>query len=111
MSAEQDHSCDLQKSGVNHDAVSSAEFYLASWSYLYNLQAGRDRVDLNGKKCGTVTEQEQMEARERLAEEKRAARDKNGSSDGVMRTLRASGKTTDGTTCRSMLDQQARQPL
>ena len=46
------------------------DFYLQSWGYLSCIEAGAERVDLNGKKAGIVTEQEQMSAQKRIRDEK-----------------------------------------
>jgi sRNA-binding protein len=84
---------DLQRDGASEEEMSSAEFYLQSWSYQSQLYAGAERVDLNGKKAGTVTEQDQMDARKKIAAEKKARAEKNGAIT-VDGSLHAAGRIT-----------------
>jgi sRNA-binding protein len=65
---------DLQEDDASAEILSGAEFYMQSWGYLGCLQVGVERVDLAGKKCGIVTEQEQSNAQKRLREEKEQVR-------------------------------------
>jgi sRNA-binding protein len=66
---------DLQEDDASAEFLSGAEFYMKSWGYLGSLQAGTERVDLAGKKCGVVTEQEQLSAQKRIREERGRARE------------------------------------
>jgi sRNA-binding protein len=52
------------------------DWYKSHFSYEYALIAGSERVDLNGKKAGTVTPAEQREARARVAAQKRELRER-----------------------------------
>ena len=61
---------DLQKAGTTDEDLCGADFYLQSWGYLSCIEARAERVDLNGKKAGIVTEQEQMSAQKRIRDEK-----------------------------------------
>jgi sRNA-binding protein len=45
-------------------------FYMRDWQYQGCLQAGAERIDLNGKKAGVVTEREASEAQRQIYEEK-----------------------------------------
>ena len=60
---------DLRQDGVDENTISAIGFYTQSWDYLNCLQAGAERVDLNGVKAGVVTEQEANSAQKRLQEE------------------------------------------
>jgi sRNA-binding protein len=51
-------------------------FYTKDWNYEHKLQAGVERIDLDGKRAGTVTEQEHTEAMQRVATQKAAAYNK-----------------------------------
>jgi sRNA-binding protein len=85
---------DLQKDGASDEEMSSAEWYLQSWEYRYQLGAGVDRVDLNGRKSGTVTEQDEMDARKQIAAERKAAAEKRGAA-AVVNSLHAAGRIPD----------------
>ncbi len=63
---------DLEGDGATDELIAGADFYTRDWDYQRCLQAGAERVDLNGKKAGVVTEQEQRNARRRVREEKAA---------------------------------------
>src|SRR5262245_50958774 len=89
---------DLQKEGADADVLSSAEFYMNSWEYLRSLLAGAERVDLNGKKSGTVTPQEQLDAEKRIAAEKAAVaktKVKQSNPVAVLQKLHAARKIPD----------------
>jgi sRNA-binding protein len=62
------------ESAINAEATVS--YYTRSWDYLSSLQAGADRIDLNGKKAGTVTESEARAAARQVAEEKQKLKEK-----------------------------------
>ena len=73
-------------------------FYTRDWNYERTLQAGAERVDLNGKKVGTVTELEQMEAQQRVHAAKQARQQQvNSYADPhqVLRTLHEEGRIPD----------------
>src|SRR6516162_3008269 len=53
---------DLQKDGVSEGILAGVSYYVRHFGYLRCLQAGAERVDLNGKKAGVVTEQEMLNA-------------------------------------------------
>jgi sRNA-binding protein len=64
---------DLQKDGapMAYELLSSAvQWYQSHFGYLYAMQAGAKRIDLNGKEVGTVTEQESQAAQIRIKESK-----------------------------------------
>jgi sRNA-binding protein len=52
------------------DVETAVSYYIRSWGYLYSLRAGVDRIDLDGKKAGVVTEQEAAAAHKQLVDEK-----------------------------------------
>jgi ProP effector len=64
---------DLEKQNVlDHDKLSQTlDWYVNHFAYRYSLKAGTERVDLDGKKAGTVTPAEQREALEWIAARKR----------------------------------------
>ena len=71
---------DLQKDGcpLTAEEMSTAiDWYENHFAYQYALQAGAKRVDLNGKEVGTVTELESRNARNYIAERKRAMNERN----------------------------------
>jgi sRNA-binding protein len=68
---------DLEKDGVSDEIIAGLPFYMRNFGYLYCLQAGVERVDLNGKKAGVVTEQEQLNAQKQVREEKEELARKN----------------------------------
>jgi sRNA-binding protein len=62
---------DLEADGfpVNHVMLAPAvDWYMSHVLYQYKLIQGAKRVDLTGKEVGTVTEQEEVEARKTIAE-------------------------------------------
>jgi ProP effector len=71
---------DLEKDGVDNDVIAAVRFYRSNWSYQRALQAGAERVDLNGRKAGIVTEQEQRTAQNRIRTEQEELARKDGSS-------------------------------
>jgi ProP effector len=46
--------------------VAARDWYQSHLAYLYSLQAGAKRIDLNGKEVGTVTEQEETAAQNQI---------------------------------------------
>jgi hypothetical protein len=82
---------DLEKDGVSQEVMSALSYYMRNWGYQNCLQAGVERVDLDGKKAGVVTEQEHMEAQQRIRAEK-AARMSPVSPVTVVQSLHAAGK-------------------
>jgi sRNA-binding protein len=70
---------DLQKDGIGDEVIAAVQFYKSNWSYQRALQAGAERLDLSGKKAGTVTEQEQRTAQNRIRVEQEERTRKDGS--------------------------------
>src|ERR1700719_2895162 len=60
---------DLQKEDVSAEIIAGVSFYTRHFAYQRSLLAGAERVDLNGKKAGVVTEQEQLNAQKKIREE------------------------------------------
>ena len=58
------------------DVEAAISFYTRNWDYLACLQAGAERVDLDGKKAGVVTEQEALAARKQLFDERQKVKEK-----------------------------------
>ena len=87
---------DLQKEGVSAEIIAGVSFYMRNWEYQRSLQAGAERVDLNGKKAGVVTEQEQLNAQKKVREEKEELARKNNAGSlpavSVLRSLHEAGK-------------------
>src|SRR2546429_8991493 len=83
---------DLQKEGASDLVFAGVNYYTRNWTYQNCLQAGAERVDLDGKKAGIVTEQEQLNAQKRVREEKQAL---SGDAISVVRSLHAAGKIPD----------------
>lgn len=72
---------DLEKERVlNHEAlVQILDWYMSHFVYRHGIIAGADRIDLNGRKVGTVTPTEQAEARAWItARKKEMAERQNG---------------------------------
>jgi sRNA-binding protein len=72
---------DLERDGfpVAHDLITAAvDWYKSHFGYLYALQAGAKRVDLEGKEVGTVTESEQAGAQKEIQERKKLLNERNG---------------------------------
>jgi sRNA-binding protein len=61
---------ELQDDGAGDVLLASASFYIRNWNYQALLQAGAERIDLNGKKAGVVTKQEEIAAQKQIQEEK-----------------------------------------
>jgi sRNA-binding protein len=61
------------------DAEAALSYYTRNWDYQNSLQAGADRIDLDGKKVGTVTESEFTDSSDGVSlfgEEKQRVREK-----------------------------------
>jgi sRNA-binding protein len=65
---------DLAEDRASAEELSAIGFYTHDWSYQMALQAGVERVDLNGKKAGTVTAAEELAARKQVQAEKEAVK-------------------------------------
>jgi sRNA-binding protein len=65
---------DLAEDRASAEELSAVGFYTHDWSYQMSLQAGVERVDLNGKKAGTVTAAEELAARKQVQAEKEAVK-------------------------------------
>ena len=63
---------DLAREGVldAEKRTAAVSFYTRNWTYRAMLQAGTERVDLNGHKAGTVSPQEHLDAQRQLQHEK-----------------------------------------
>jgi len=53
-----------------HRLLQNLDWYESHFTYRYNILAGAERIDLDGKKAGTVTVTEQREARAWVEERK-----------------------------------------
>ncbi len=70
-------------------------FYTQDWNYENTLQAGAERVGLDGKRAGTVTEQEQLEAQKRIWTRKQELKGRDKALPGpieVVRKLHSEGR-------------------
>lgn len=90
---------DLEKDGVLDDEKRTAAvaFYTRDWTYQSLLQAGTERIDLDGNRAGTVTQLEQHHAQKQVQQEKqqrREARINAASPIAVMSKLHAGGQIT-----------------
>ena len=65
---------DLADDRASAEELSAVGFYTHDWSYQMAIQAGVERVDLNGKKAGTVTAAEELAARKQVQAEKEAVK-------------------------------------
>jgi ProP effector len=84
---------DLQKDGMPmaYDLFAGGvEWYESHFAYLYNLQPGAKRIDLNGMEVDTVTEQEFLAAQDKI----RIGRQKQGATR-TLTALHAAGRVTD----------------
>jgi len=70
---------ELQSEGEGDLLLASASFYMRNWYYQGALHAGAERIDLNGKKVGTVTKQEEIAAQKQIQEEKARKEEQNRS--------------------------------
>jgi sRNA-binding protein len=64
------------RNGSVIDAEAAIAYYTRDWHYQASLQAGADRIDLYGKKSGTVTEQEARAAARQVAGEKQKLKER-----------------------------------
>jgi hypothetical protein len=78
---------DLQKDGVAEEIIAGVSFYMNHFGYQRQIQAGADRVDLNGRKAGVVTELEQLNAQKKVKEAKEEI---NNRKNGPVPSLRSS---------------------
>jgi ProP effector len=81
-----------------HDLIAAAvNWYESNFSYLYALQAGAKRIDLNGKEVGTVTELEQAAALKKIKERKKFLSERYGGYNATktLATLHAAGRIPD----------------
>jgi ProP effector len=62
------------ESAINVEAALS--YYTRDWYYLACVQAGAERIDLDGKKAGVVTDQEARTANKQLLDEKQKLKEK-----------------------------------
>jgi sRNA-binding protein len=87
------------------DAEPVIAFYTRDWNYQASLQAGANRIDLYGKKAGTVTEQEARAATKQVIEEKKKLKEKRAAEQmdaiAVVKTLHANGHIPDESCERS----------
>ena len=88
---------DLQKDRVWDDEKigAVANFYMNDFGYLYALTPGAERVDLDGNKAGTVTEQERVDAIKRVKAIKQRLSEKDkdiGLPVAMMSRLHAAGQ-------------------
>lgn len=106
---------DLEKDRVLDDGKREAavSFYQRDWNYEAALLAGAKRIDLDGKEVGTVTEQEQMEARKRAQEQKQQRREKLKAQGPVevVRKLHADGKIVTDQLSKISAPPLARAPM
>src|SRR5262249_60370891 len=71
---------DLEKDGcpLAPELISaSVDWYQSHFGYLYALETGSKRIDLNGEEVGTVTAQEQMAARKKIHEDQERLSERN----------------------------------
>jgi sRNA-binding protein len=69
---------DLEREDVldREKLAQAGDWYCSHFSYEYALVAGNERVDLDGKKAGTVTPLEQREALKRITARKQELRER-----------------------------------
>jgi hypothetical protein len=65
---------DLAEDRASAEELSAVGFYCHDWNYQTAIQAGVERIDLNGKKAGTVTSAEELAARKQVQAEKEAVK-------------------------------------
>jgi sRNA-binding protein len=58
---------DREPTLAGFDIVAAVDWYESNIGYEYNLVAGAERIDLNGKVVGKITSTEQHEAQQRIA--------------------------------------------
>lgn len=86
---------DLEKEQVlDHEKrVAAVTFYTNDWAYQRALQAGAERIDLNGDKAGVVTELEQCTAEKKIQQDKKKLSEKNiGNPISVLNQLHSAGR-------------------
>jgi sRNA-binding protein len=83
---------DLKAEGATDEMLSGAEYYMRHFGYRRNVQAGTERIGLNGKKAGVVTEAEAQATQRQMQEEKEElARKKIGEVPGMKKVAKAAG--------------------
>jgi hypothetical protein len=86
----------LHKDGAGDETIAGAIFYMNNFGYQRSLLAGAERVDLNGKRAGVVTKQEQLNAEKWGRERKEEYARKNGaaplSAVAVLQSLQTAGR-------------------
>jgi sRNA-binding protein len=85
---------DLQKDGVDEGIIAGVSFYMNHFGYQRQIQAGADRVDLNGRKAGVVTELEQLNAQKKVREAKEEINNRKNGPVPSLRSSPAAGKTS-----------------
>ena len=89
---------DLERDRVLDDEKREAavSYYTKDFAYERSLQAGAKRIDLSGKEVGTVTEQEEREAKARVQAAKKEKREREAANNApaitVMRRLHDNGQ-------------------
>ena len=86
---------DLEKDQALDDEKRAAAiaFYTNDWTYQRALQAGVERVDLDGNKAGTVTELEQRTAQRQIQQDKKRLSERNaGNPISILNQLHAAGR-------------------
>jgi sRNA-binding protein len=103
---------DLERDRVldEEKRVAAVTFYQNDWNYEATLLAGAKRIDLDGKEVGTVTEQEQNEARKRVQAQKQQLREKKDPIT-IMRKLHANGEISTDQLSKVSAPPLARPPM
>jgi sRNA-binding protein len=90
---------DLEQAGfpAAHDLIRAAvDRYEGHFGYLYALQAGTKRIDLDGKEVGTVTESEEAVALKKIKEGQKLLIERNGhNATKTVAALHAAGRISD----------------
>jgi sRNA-binding protein len=90
----QDIEADLLADGVQEEVVTAVQFYIRNFGYQRALQAGVERMDLNGKRAGVVTETEQRMAEKQIREVKEQITQRSNPV-AVLNSLHALGQIPD----------------
>jgi sRNA-binding protein len=105
---------DLQSDGFHDkdDRVAAISYYTKDWNYEWCLQAGAKRVDLEGREVGTVTQQEEREARERVQSQQRKIREEREATTQQQAPVAVvTASITNKPSARILEDQLAATPL
>jgi sRNA-binding protein len=90
---------DLERDGfpAAHDQITAAlDWYRSHFGYLYALQAGAKRIDLDGKEVDTVTEVEQNAAQKKIQEGQKLVSERNEHNAAkTLMALHAAGRIPD----------------